>query len=119
MGSFLKELGLGVVVSSLLLGGTAYLFRGALPLLLGAPAPDIAKDTAAKSSESTGAVYAAVRKELEFPNRRDFEFAERGFVATREDPLIRDASDKVVQDLSAYGFVKGEAPATVNPSLWR
>ena len=119
MGSFLKGLGVGVVVSSVLLGGAAYLFRGALPLLLGAPAPDIPKDTAAKPSESTGAVYAAVRKELDFSDRRDFEFAGRGFVATREDPLIRDASDKVVQDLSAYGFVKGEAPATVNPSLWR
>lgn len=119
MGSFFKGLGFGIVLAALALGGGGYLFRGALPLLLGAPVPDIPKDAAAEPSSSTAAVYEAVRKELDFSDRRDFEFAERGFVAAREDPLIRDADNKAVQDLSAYGFLKGDAPATVNPSLWR
>ena len=54
-----------------------------------------------------------------FGNRQDFDFAARGFVATRTDPLIRNAAGQVVWDLTAFDFLKGEAPATVNPSLWR
>ena len=50
---------------------------------------------------------------------RDLEFAERGFVATRKDPLIRGSGGRTVYDLSSYGFVSGAAPDTVNPSLWR
>ncbi|WP_304189720.1 alkyl/aryl-sulfatase [Phenylobacterium aquaticum] len=55
----------------------------------------------------------------DFANRQDFDFADHGFVATRKDPLIKAADGRVVWDLSAYDFLKGPAPATVNPSLWR
>lgn len=55
----------------------------------------------------------------DFANRQDFAFAERGFVATRDDPKILDAAGRLVWDLSAYDFLKGPAPASVNPSLWR
>ncbi len=119
MGSFLKGLGVGIVVTALMLGGGAYMFRGALPLLLGAPTPDIPRDVAAVETQSTKAAHETILKELPFSNQQDFEFAGRGFVATRTDPLIKDANDKVVQDLSSYDFLKGDAPATVNPSLWR
>ncbi|MBV8139491.1 MAG: MBL fold metallo-hydrolase, partial [Deltaproteobacteria bacterium] len=50
---------------------------------------------------------------------RDLEFAARGFIATRKDPLIRGSGGRIVYDLSTYGFVNGAAPDTVNPSLWR
>ena len=56
---------------------------------------------------------------LNWSDQRDFDFASRGFVATRKDPKIVDASGKVVWDLSAYDFLKGQPRATVNPSLWR
>ena len=56
---------------------------------------------------------------LNWQNKQDFEFADRGFIATRADPKITDATGRVVADLSAYDFLKGPAPATVNPSLWR
>ncbi len=52
-------------------------------------------------------------------DQRDFDFASRGFIATRADSKITDATGRVVSDLSAYDFLKGPAPATVNPSLWR
>ncbi|MFZ5685054.1 MAG: alkyl/aryl-sulfatase [Pseudomonadota bacterium] len=55
----------------------------------------------------------------DFADRQDFDFAERGFVATRADPKITAADGRVVWDLSADAYLKGEAPATVNPSLWR
>jgi alkyl sulfatase BDS1-like metallo-beta-lactamase superfamily hydrolase len=50
---------------------------------------------------------------------RDAEFAGRGFIATRTDPLIKAADGRVVWNLGAYDWVSGAAPDTVNPSLWR
>lgn len=50
---------------------------------------------------------------------RDAEFATRGFIATRSDPLIRTAAGDVAWNLAAYDFVEGAAPDTVHPSLWR
>ncbi len=55
----------------------------------------------------------------DFANRQDFEFADRGFVATRADPKILAADGHVVWDLAAYDFLKAPAPTSVNPSLWR
>lgn len=55
----------------------------------------------------------------DFANRQDFDFAERGFLGTRSDPRILAADGRVVWDLAAYDFLKGPAPTTVNPSLWR
>lgn len=50
---------------------------------------------------------------------KDFEWASRGFIANRADPLIKSDNGTVVWDLSATAFLKGNAPDTVNPSLWR
>jgi alkyl sulfatase BDS1-like metallo-beta-lactamase superfamily hydrolase len=55
----------------------------------------------------------------DFADRQDFAFAERGFVGTRADPKILGADGRLVWDLSAYDFLKGPVPASVNPSLWR
>jgi len=55
----------------------------------------------------------------DFADRQDYAFADKGFVATRDDPKITAADGRVVWDLSAYDFLKGPAPASVNPSLWR
>jgi alkyl sulfatase BDS1-like metallo-beta-lactamase superfamily hydrolase len=52
-------------------------------------------------------------------DRKDFDFASRGFIATRADPVIRRADGRVAFDLSAYGFLEASAPETANPSLWR
>ena len=60
-----------------------------------------------------------VRQLVASDDGRDLEFAERGFIATRKDPLIRGSGGRTVYDLSSYRFVSGAAPDTVNPSLWR
>jgi alkyl sulfatase BDS1-like metallo-beta-lactamase superfamily hydrolase len=119
MGSFLRGLGLGIFVTALLIGGVAYMFRSLLPMILGTPAPQIPKDVAAEATASTKALREAILKELPFSNRQDFDFAGRGFIATREDPKIKDDHGNVVFDLSSYDFLKGGAPESVNPSLWR
>jgi alkyl sulfatase BDS1-like metallo-beta-lactamase superfamily hydrolase len=52
-------------------------------------------------------------------DRRDFDFAGRGFIATRADPVIRRDDGRVAYDLSAYDFLAAEAAESANPSLWR
>lgn len=70
-------------------------------------------------SAATIKAQAALRKTLPFADRQDFDFATRGFLGTRSDPVIRRPDGAVAWDLSAYDFLAGEAPDTVNPSLWR
>ena len=71
------------------------------------------------ASPATIAAQRATAATLPADDGPDAEFARRGFVATRSDPLIRAADGRPVWNLDAYGFVSGPAPATVNPSLWR
>jgi len=60
--------------------------------------------------------------ELPFENMEDFEQANRGLIA-REDSLQVKASPLSPNEYSwnqdAYQFIKGDAPGSVNPSLWR
>lgn len=70
-------------------------------------------------SITTKAAQARLKADLPFADRQDFDFASRGFVATRSDPLIKRADGGVAWDLNAFAFLKGEAPDSVNPSLWR
>lgn len=65
------------------------------------------------------ALAGPAQAEPDFGDRQDYVFAERGFVGTRADPKITAADGRVVWDLAAYDFLKGPAPASVNPSLWR
>ncbi|MDR3510593.1 MAG: alkyl sulfatase dimerization domain-containing protein [Caulobacteraceae bacterium] len=59
------------------------------------------------------------RRRVAEDDRKDFDFASRGFIATRTDPVIRRPDGRPAFDLSAYGFLQAEAPDTANPSLWR
>lgn len=76
-------------------------------------------EAAKPASPATIAAQRAVAAALPADDGTDLAFATRGFVATRADPLIRNAQGKPVWNLDAYRFVDGAAPDTVNPSLWR
>ena len=57
---------------------------------------------------------------LPMTDTQDFDDARRGFVARSEHRRITAADGRVVWDLDAYEFLRGnEAPDTANPSLWR
>lgn len=74
------------------------------------------------ASESTKAAQQTVLAALPFNDRRDFEDAQRGFIAKPETLTIKDANGKVVWDLESYKQFLGldqPAPDSVNPSLWR
>ena len=49
----------------------------------------------------------------------DYDWANRGFIAHRDDPQIKTADGRLVWDLTATDFLSGPAPETANPSLPR
>lgn len=49
----------------------------------------------------------------------DFEQAERGLIARDEQLEIKNAAGQTIWRMADYAFIKGNAPNTVNPSLWR
>jgi len=82
------------------------------PVLLAAavllPAQSPASAQAAKPARpDIAAANRAALSGLAFDDRQDFEDAMRDFIAT-----VPDAAGR-------YAFLKGDAPPTVNPSLWR
>ncbi len=71
------------------------------------------------ATNMTVVAQAAERTSLPKDNGKDAQFAAQGFIATRTDPIIRNKDGKPVWNLAAYDWMKGDAPPTVNPSLWR
>ena len=78
------------------------------------------KQSPKEASASVVARQSEVRKALPFADTADFDDASRGFLGSIENARIVSASGRVVWSLEPYGFLSdAEAPATVNPSLWR
>ncbi|MDP9712692.1 UNVERIFIED_ORG: alkyl sulfatase BDS1-like metallo-beta-lactamase superfamily hydrolase [Pseudomonas fluorescens] len=73
---------------------------------------------AGDATPATAALIQASIKGLDLSDNRDMEDAQRGFIA-RPTGKILGSDGNVLIDFDAYRFVEGQAPATVNPSLWR
>jgi len=72
------------------------------------------------ATEHTEKKNAAVLEELPFGNRQSFDDAARGFIASISPlKITRPEDGKITYDQSGLTFLEGEAPPTVNPSLWR
>jgi alkyl sulfatase BDS1-like metallo-beta-lactamase superfamily hydrolase len=81
---------------------------------------EISKEIPKDASGQVVAQHEAMLKVLPFDDTIDFSDAARGFLGTIENAKITSAQGRVVWSLEAYGFLSSEqAPATVNPSLWR
>lgn len=70
-------------------------------------------------TEAILAVHEQLVKTLPMHDEQDFEDARRGYLGTIEPAVVRGARGEVVWDAGSYAFLDGDAPATVNPSLWR
>jgi alkyl sulfatase BDS1-like metallo-beta-lactamase superfamily hydrolase len=84
----------------------------------GRPADPAAPDAAADVTPTTREAQAAVARSLPLAEAQAFEDAARGLVA-RPEGQIRAEDGRVLVDFDAFRFVQGEAPPSVNPSLWR
>ena len=72
------------------------------------------------ASEATKAINAAFLQRLDFSDRKSFDDASRGFIATLDPMIIPHAGgNRTVFDLDALSFLNNDAPDTANPSLWR
>lgn len=65
------------------------------------------------------AAHAKHRSTLPLHDTRDFEDADRGFIGALDPCVVTAADGRVVWDNDSYGFLVGDAPASVHPSLWR
>lgn len=62
----------------------------------------------------------AFRRGLNFADAADFEDARRGFIGTIPQGEVLNAKGQVVSTMRHLAFLQAdEAPASVNPSLWR
>jgi len=71
------------------------------------------------ASEFTRLANAAVLDQLPFEDVSDFERASRGFIAGPDELVISGDSGQIAWDMTVYDFIEGDAPPSVNPSLWR
>ena len=79
--------------------------------------PDVAGNTSATAA--TAELNAAVGVSLPLSDPQDFEDAKRGLIASDEELRVSTAAGKQIWNMPAYAFIDGDAPASVNPSLWR
>ena len=76
-------------------------------------------DAAKPASPAVAAQNLQLLHELPFADQRDFDDATRGLIGRLEPCVIRASDGRVVWDNDVYDFLDGDAPDTVNPSLWR
>ncbi len=91
----------------------------ALALVLAAPAIGREPPAPGTVTKATAEANAKVAAALPLNDPSDFADATRGRLAQIDGGIIRNAKGEVVWDANSYAFLKGEAPASVNPSLWR
>ena len=70
------------------------------------------------ATPATKARNAAVAERLPIEDQRDRQDVERGLLAQLDQDILNRDGD-VVWKVKAYDFLSGNAPQTVNPSLWR
>jgi alkyl sulfatase BDS1-like metallo-beta-lactamase superfamily hydrolase len=102
----------------------AYVFRKIFAAALFAGAAYIVSAPAAsaqpKGAEpATRQANAEVLSMLPLTDRADFDDARRGFIASLPGGIMSGDGQRTIWSIKPYAFITGEAPATVNPSLWR
>jgi alkyl sulfatase BDS1-like metallo-beta-lactamase superfamily hydrolase len=75
-----------------------------------------------QQNEATEAIRAQQRElaaALPFGDTRDVEATDRGFIAAFEPGVVQRDDGGEAWDANEFAFITGDAPDTVNPSLWR
>lgn len=72
------------------------------------------KEATDQTKEHNEQVYAL----LDFNDKQEKAFAERGLIAAPDTLELKDETGKIIWSQKAYDFLDADAPDTVNPSLW-
>lgn len=78
--------------------------------------PSIDPNSAA--SEFTQAFHAEVANNTDLADTTNNTDARKGLIAKPSGKVTNDAGE-IIWDFDAFDFIEGNAPSTVNPSLWR
>ncbi len=70
-------------------------------------------------TEFTIRANRAVAESLPLDDPQDFEDARRGLIAGDPEMAISRGENVLAWNMPGYDFIEGEAPHSVNPSLWR
>jgi len=70
-------------------------------------------------TQATRQANSEFGQDLAWQDQGDFNDAKKGLLASDEDLTVRDANGETIWSQPSYDFMKGDAPASVNPSLWR
>jgi len=73
---------------------------------------------AGDATAATMKANAQMAQELRLDDPQQLDDARRGLIAKPEGRIVA-ADGTVLVDFDAFGFIAGQAPPTVNPSLWR
>lgn len=71
------------------------------------------------TTPTIAAQQEALLATLPFSDTQDFDDAAHGLLGRRTPNAITSESGAIVWDNDTYAFLQGDAPDTVNPSLWR
>jgi alkyl sulfatase BDS1-like metallo-beta-lactamase superfamily hydrolase len=82
-------------------------------------AREVPPQAAGGATLQTVAANRAVAESLPLDEPQAFEDARRGFIASDSPLQVTRPDGHSAWDLSPYAFLQGDAPPTVNPSLWR
>lgn len=77
------------------------------------------KPVQSSASEHTRHANKAVAKQLPLTDQQDFQQARKGLIAQNKALHVRHENGSTIWQPAQYDFIKGEAPDSVNPSLWR
>ena len=71
-----------------------------------------------QATPATAAHNARIAEQLPIADQGDFQDVRRGLLAQLDKDIVR-SDGTIVWRVHAYDFLGGDAPETVNPSLWR
>ena len=95
---------MGLKIFAFIAFGSALLFGCQSEVRPDVSTPPDNLDQSAYVSDTVKAANRDVEQFLDFADRTDFELAERGFIATLDDTLIKTASGAAAYDFGAYAF---------------
>ncbi|MFM1751269.1 MAG: hypothetical protein RL119_231, partial [Actinomycetota bacterium] len=82
----------------------------------------VMSDIRRPATDHTVAINHDLHSRLPWHDTSDKERASKGLIAQHQGPIANErpgALNPISWDTAKWDFIQGDAPATVNPSLWR
>ena len=81
--------------------------------------PETGSSIDSVASEYTISHNRQIAETLNLDDQQDFEDASRGLIAKAPEDILLNPQGQIIWNPAAFNFLSGDAPDTVNPSLWR